>query len=267
MSPSPPSPPTPLLADRASNALAPSLPPSAEPENSTDFRQFATYGNLTGLDMALVQNSYLYHTRLDLPQFIEPGAMQHMGENTLALLRYLTSNETSLGKGEEGKQGLALVKRGEMVYFSGLGGWLFLVYTRQEATRIYTLLATLAVVFVTARVDWNRKGVHLAGVASVGGSFVAALLGANVAAVVTSKVMGKSMTWCVFSLPLSLSLFRDRKELTRPRRARATGSDMKPSPSSSTVLQRSSRSSSFNCGSPRAFAPLLPSTNKQNLPS
>lgn len=65
--------------------------------SDTDFRQFHEYGNLSGLDMALVQNSYLYHTRLDLPEFIEPGALQHMGENTLKLLEYLTSEETKMG--------------------------------------------------------------------------------------------------------------------------------------------------------------------------
>lgn len=40
--------------------------------------------------MALYQNSYLYHTHLDIPQNMEPGALQHMGENSLALLDYLT---------------------------------------------------------------------------------------------------------------------------------------------------------------------------------
>ena len=146
--------------------------------------------------MALVQNSYLYHTRLDLPEFIEPGAVQHMGENTIALLEYLVSNQTTLGA--DGVN-LPKLKTGEMVYFSGLGGHLFLAYTRQQATVIYGVLASLAVVVVSARVDWARnKRVYALGVLSVGGSFIAAIGGANAAAVATAVVMGKSMTWFVF---------------------------------------------------------------------
>lgn len=44
--------------------------------SDTDFRIFDAYANLTGLDMALVGNSYVYHTRLDTPENLEVGAIQ-----------------------------------------------------------------------------------------------------------------------------------------------------------------------------------------------
>jgi hypothetical protein len=63
--------------------------------SDTDFRQFVEYGdNLTGIDMALYKNSYLYHTHLDLPKYLQPGSIQHLGENVLAITRHLVQNTT-----------------------------------------------------------------------------------------------------------------------------------------------------------------------------
>ncbi|KAL8286292.1 hypothetical protein RQP46_004780 [Phenoliferia psychrophenolica] len=160
--------------------------------SDTDFRQFAQYGNLTGLDMALVQNSYLYHTRLDLPEYIEPGALTHMAENTLALLTYLTSNETTLGK--SGKP-LPLAAPSETIFFSGLGGHLFVVYSRMQATAAYSILSALAAIVATDRIDWSRKNVYFAGILGVTASFLGALIAANLAAATTGLVMNKSLAW------------------------------------------------------------------------
>ena len=44
--------------------------------SDTDFRIFDAYANLTGLDLALVQNSYAYHTRLDVPEKLQVGSIQ-----------------------------------------------------------------------------------------------------------------------------------------------------------------------------------------------
>lgn len=144
--------------------------------------------------MALVQNSWLYHTRLDLPEFLEPGALTHMGENTLAMLEWLTSAESAMGNSPTAEK-LPLVKTKDIIYFSGLGGKLFFVYTRKQATIIYGAMASIATIIVADRVDWSRKGVYFAGAIGVGGSFLAAIVGANAAAAVTSLVMGKTMTW------------------------------------------------------------------------
>lgn len=162
--------------------------------SDTDFRQFVKYGNLTGIDMALVQDSYKYHTRLDVPENIEPGAIQHMGENTLALLEYLTSNETAMGNSMHA-EALPAMPTSAMIYFSGLGGHLFIVYSRAQARVIYGALASIAVIVVSNRVDWSRRGVYIAGVFGVLGSLVGALLGANLAAFITGVVMNKTLTW------------------------------------------------------------------------
>jgi Zn-dependent M28 family amino/carboxypeptidase len=49
--------------------------------SDTDFRQFVQYGGLSGLDIAVVGNSYLYHTRSDITSALQPGMLQHFGES------------------------------------------------------------------------------------------------------------------------------------------------------------------------------------------
>lgn len=149
--------------------------------------------------MALVQNSYWYHTRLDLAENVEPGALQHTGENTLSLLEYLTSNKTTMGNSPTA---VPLPKCGssDLIFFSGLGGHLFVVYTRAQATIIYSALASVAALVVTDRVDWSRKRLYFAGFLSVPASIVASFVGANLAAYVTAVLMDKTLTWYPFNL-------------------------------------------------------------------
>ncbi|CCG84536.1 protein of unknown function [Taphrina deformans PYCC 5710] len=91
--------------------------------SDTDFRQFEEYGNLTGLDMAVIGNSYAYHTRLDTSENIETGVAQQFGENTLAILTYLTKQGMSL----EG-----IYKSQERVYFSMFQRY-FVSYSKTSA--------------------------------------------------------------------------------------------------------------------------------------
>ena len=64
--------------------------------SDTDFRQFQEYGHgLPGLDMAVVGSSYLYHTRRDVPSYVERGVLQHFGENTLSLIESLCLDAAS----------------------------------------------------------------------------------------------------------------------------------------------------------------------------
>ncbi|WP_395849844.1 M28 family peptidase [Cystobacter fuscus] len=66
--------------------------------SDTDFRVFTEHG-LPGLDIALFQDGYAYHTPLDRLERLEPGSLQHMGDNTLALVRELARGPRP---GEEG---------------------------------------------------------------------------------------------------------------------------------------------------------------------
>ena len=48
--------------------------------------------------MAVVGHSYYYHTRKDIVANIQPGVAQHMADNSLAILNYLTSDESPLSR-------------------------------------------------------------------------------------------------------------------------------------------------------------------------
>ncbi|GAA5912605.1 hypothetical protein JCM8208_004787 [Rhodotorula glutinis] len=164
--------------------------------SDTDFRQFATYANLTGLDMALVQNSYRYHTTLDTVDNIEPGALQHTGENLIPLLEYLTSAETTMGNSHESTPILPHAPTSHTIFFSALGGKVFVVYSRATATLVYGIIAALVAVIATDRVDWTtHKKAYLLGIVGVLGGLVSAIIGANSVAFITSVVLSKPMSW------------------------------------------------------------------------
>jgi len=190
--------------------------------SDTDFRNFVQYGNQTGLDMALVQNSYRYHTTLDTVDNIEPGALQHTGENLIPLLEYLTSSDTTMGNSHESTPILPHAPTSHTIFFSALGGKVFVVYSRATATLVYGIIAALVTVIATDRVDWaTHKKAYTLGVVGVLGGLVSAVVGANSVAFLTSVVLGKPMSWCVSSLPVLLLFSRAtradaRTPLSRP---------------------------------------------------
>ncbi|GAU98777.1 hypothetical protein RvY_09877 [Ramazzottius varieornatus] len=54
--------------------------------SDTDFRIFRDHGHIPGVDIAFVENGYVYHTHYDQVDQIYPGTLQRAGENLLALL-------------------------------------------------------------------------------------------------------------------------------------------------------------------------------------
>ncbi|KAF9429994.1 hypothetical protein BGZ94_008725 [Podila epigama] len=148
--------------------------------SDTDFRQFVEYGNIPGLDMAVYKNSYLYHTHLDLDEFMEPGLPQHMGENTLALATYLANN-VSL----ENLDHLS----SSVVFFDVFGVFLVLC-SIQTATMVHTAIALLALWLV-----WTGASrPTLRSTLSVFLSTIAALLAPNLIAFALQLLDG-SMIW------------------------------------------------------------------------
>lgn len=152
--------------------------------SDTDFRQFEQYLNVTGLDMAVVGNSYMYHMRGDLVENIQPGVAQHMADNTLALLRYLSSSDSpipSLAKGFDA--------RPRTVFLTNLH-WFF-VYSFTTAKIMYVTL------FIASLALWR-----IARVQNVGAGFGAALaamagavLAANLVAFLMKYVLKRPLSW------------------------------------------------------------------------
>ncbi|KAI8330916.1 hypothetical protein BD560DRAFT_416096 [Blakeslea trispora] len=106
--------------------------------SDTDFRQFVQYGNLTGIDMAIYKNSYLYHTHLDVTKQLEPGAIQHLGANALAIVNHLAQNATLTG----------IVPSSEVVFFD-VQGFFFVVYSWATAYTIQMLTVAIVALYFT----------------------------------------------------------------------------------------------------------------------
>ncbi|KAF9524402.1 hypothetical protein CPB83DRAFT_861305 [Crepidotus variabilis] len=176
--------------------------------SDTDFRQFELYLNVTGLDMAVVGNSYLYHMRKDIVENIEAGVAQHMGENALALIRHLTSESSPLPSLTEG------YSRPTTVFFTHIFHSFFL-YSYSTAKVMYSTLLVVSFAFVRAAfvdpspalkkssqngmtVFWQEQ---VKGARAVGAGVAGTILTPIVVAVLMKHGLGKAMSW--FSSPLA----------------------------------------------------------------
>eukprot|EP00002_Diphylleia_rotans_P016205 TRINITY_DN3150_c0_g2_i1.p1 TRINITY_DN3150_c0_g2~~TRINITY_DN3150_c0_g2_i1.p1 ORF type:complete len:910 (-),score=179.07 TRINITY_DN3150_c0_g2_i1:134-2533(-) len=65
--------------------------------SDTDFRIFAEFGNIPGLDFVYFKDGFAYHTHLDTIERIPPGSLQFSGDNILAIARHL-GNDPQLGE-------------------------------------------------------------------------------------------------------------------------------------------------------------------------
>ncbi|KZT69234.1 hypothetical protein DAEQUDRAFT_811468 [Daedalea quercina L-15889] len=163
--------------------------------SDTDFRQFQEYLNVTGLDIAVIGNSYLYHMRKDLVENIEPGVAQHMGENVLGLLLHLSSPDSPLPQLTEG------FTRPNTVFYQYLGA--FIIYSFRTANILYTALFVASAVLVRALyVDpapalrtKSMLGEQLKASAAVVAAVAGAFVGVNATALLMTKVLGKSLSW------------------------------------------------------------------------
>ncbi|KZV66959.1 hypothetical protein PENSPDRAFT_755311 [Peniophora sp. CONT] len=175
--------------------------------SDTDFRQFELYLNVSGLDMAIVGDSYMYHTNKDRVEFIEAGVAQHMAENTLAILKYLSSEESPL------PQLVAGFHKPTTVFFSIVH--MFFLYSAQTAQMMYATLLVCAVAFTyaTYRDPSARRGTtgisvwaaHRQGIFLLTVGLLGSLLSVNAHAIIMHRYLGKNMSWFATELsPLLL---------------------------------------------------------------
>ncbi|ETS62307.1 hypothetical protein PaG_03384 [Moesziomyces aphidis] len=165
--------------------------------SDTDFRQFVEYGDkLTGLDMALVGNSYFYHTRKDIPKYLEPGATQHFGENTLAIIEHLClkNGSAELLRNIEPHQSRHTLP----IYFSIAGRYFVMLQNKAFKSIVMGLSAFINFqLSSTVRTEANIGALNLTILSAVAAivSMIGAALGANLVAVIMTRVLGKGMSW------------------------------------------------------------------------
>jgi Zn-dependent M28 family amino/carboxypeptidase len=106
--------------------------------SDTDFRMFRDYADIPGLDISIVKNGWVYHTKFDKIQEIPPGCIQHVGSNALALAESFGNLDYSEIKLSDGK----------MVFFDCFG--LFMIVYSEIGGMIINVLVTLLTIAVIA---------------------------------------------------------------------------------------------------------------------
>lgn len=161
--------------------------------SDTDYRQFVEYGKVIGLDMAIVGNSYLYHTRKDLPEYIQPGVIQHFGENVLAIVDYLTTSPESLLPQVE-----PTPKAEAPIYFTLVGRFFVNIPARLFKGASMGLSAfTNFQIQSQTRADKHFGALKATTLAIVGtvASLLFALVATNGVAFIMTRVLDHSLSW------------------------------------------------------------------------
>ncbi|HYI00486.1 M28 family peptidase [Hyalangium sp.] len=164
------------------SALAQDLFKTGVIPSGTEFAVYAEQGKLPGLDLALYEDGYAYHTALDTADRVERGTMQHLGETALAVTRELA--------GTLPHPGSAIGS-----YYDVSGLHLFTHSPRAVGgLMVLALLATAGAIVLVLRREHLRVRLILEGLLSSGLGLLASLLTAALGAAMLSLV-GRTFGW------------------------------------------------------------------------
>lgn len=154
-------------------------------DSDTDGRVFRGAG-WSGLDLALFESGYLYHTALDRLDRVEPGSAQGMGDNVLALTRALASRALPAHDPAAASP----------IYFDLLSRWMF-VYAPGTALVLALIAAALVALGSGLAIRRGLLGAARLGIA-VGlalGGLVVGLVAALAAGLTTASVLDEPHGW------------------------------------------------------------------------
>uniref|UniRef100_A0A7N5P5M8 Endoplasmic reticulum metallopeptidase 1 n=1 Tax=Ailuropoda melanoleuca TaxID=9646 RepID=A0A7N5P5M8_AILME len=104
--------------------------------SDTDFRIYRDFGNIPGIDLAFIENGYIYHTKYDTADRILTDSIQRAGDNVLAVLKYLATSDMLPSSSK--------YRHGNMVFFDVLG--LFVIAYPSRVGSIINSVVVMAVV-------------------------------------------------------------------------------------------------------------------------
>ncbi|KAA0719665.1 Endoplasmic reticulum metallopeptidase 1 [Triplophysa tibetana] len=107
--------------------------------SDTDFRIYRDFGNIPGIDLAFIENGFIYHTKYDTADRIPTDSIQRAGDNILALLKHLVMSE-ELGNSSE-------YRHGNMVFFDLLGV-MVVAYPARVGTIINYMVAVATFIYL-----------------------------------------------------------------------------------------------------------------------
>ncbi|XP_062905257.1 endoplasmic reticulum metallopeptidase 1 [Mobula hypostoma] len=116
--------------------------------SDTDFRIYRDYGNIPGIDLAFIENGYIYHTKYDTADRIHLDSIQRAGDNILAVLQYLAMSEELADSTQ--------YRHGSMVFFDVLG--MFVVaYPKRIGTIINCLVAVATALYLGRKFSLSKS--------------------------------------------------------------------------------------------------------------
>lgn len=169
--------------------------------SDTDFRIFRDVGNMSGLDLAHFKNGYVYHTKHDDLNQIEPSVLQNTGDNLLALSKAMSAHNVTKNNQRTSK----------FVFFDAFGVYMF-SYTELEGAfaNFIIVLISFFSIFLSLRfttVGMNRReySMHLlSSILCPSCAFLSAIVScASVAFILDS--LACSMSW--YSNKINLSVY------------------------------------------------------------
>ncbi|XP_010891145.2 endoplasmic reticulum metallopeptidase 1 [Esox lucius] len=168
--------------------------------SDTDFRIYRDFGNIPGIDLAFIENGFIYHTKYDTPDRILTDSIQRAGDNILAVLKHLAMSVELADSSQ--------YRHGNMVFFDLLG-MVVVAYPAHVGTIINYLaaMATFLYLFKKSSHPSNMGWRYLKELANATAvvilSWLVTLLTVLILAVLVS-LMGRSMFWyndfytCIF---------------------------------------------------------------------
>ncbi|KAJ7335487.1 hypothetical protein JRQ81_013428 [Phrynocephalus forsythii] len=105
----------------------------------TDFRIYRDFGNVPGIDLAFIENGYIYHTKYDTADRILTDSIQRAGDNILGVLKYLAKSD-KLARSHE-------YQHGNVVFFDVFGMFV-LAYPARVGAIMNCVITAIAVLYL-----------------------------------------------------------------------------------------------------------------------
>uniref|UniRef100_A0A3Q3MCS3 Endoplasmic reticulum metallopeptidase 1 n=1 Tax=Mastacembelus armatus TaxID=205130 RepID=A0A3Q3MCS3_9TELE len=156
--------------------------------SDTDFRIYRDFGNIPGIDLAFIENGFIYHTKYDTADRILTDSIQRAGDNILAVLKYLIMSEKLADSSE--------YRHGNMVFFDLLGV-VVVAYPARVGTILNYMVAAATFIYLAKKASMpGRRYVRdlacATGVAVL--SWFVTLLSVLIIALLVT-LLGRSMFW------------------------------------------------------------------------
>ncbi|KAM4052330.1 endoplasmic reticulum metallopeptidase 1 [Anomaloglossus baeobatrachus] len=159
--------------------------------SDTDFRIYRDFGNIPGIDLAFIENGYIYHTKYDTADRIHTDSIQRAGDNILGVLQYLASSPLLADSSE--------YRHGNLIFFD-VSGLFLLSYPARIGTIINYIIAAITLFYLSKKtIKYRRGGTNYARDLMIGlfitvTSWISSLVTVLILSVLVS-LTGNAMSW------------------------------------------------------------------------